>query len=77
MERRLISKAGSGRPYGAGRPAGRGGGGGRRKQVDPRLLDITRFVKKAIVTTDSEPFDPKHRFADFKMHDSLKRNVYT
>lgn len=78
IEKRLISKAGSGRPYGAGRPAGRGGGGGRRKQpVDSRLLDVTRFVKKAILTTDVEAFDPKHRFADFKMHDSLKRNVYT
>ncbi len=78
IEKRLISKAGSGRPYGAGRPTGRGGSGGRRKQpVDARLLDVTRFVKKAILTTDVEAFDPKHRFADFKMHDSLKRNVYT
>jgi len=75
IERRLISKAGRGRNYGAGRPAGHGGR--RKQQVDQRLLDVTRFVKKAIVTTETETFDPKHRFADFKMHDSLKRNVYT
>jgi len=75
IERRLISKAGRGRNYGAGRPAGHGGR--RKQQVDQRLLDVTRFVKKAIVTTETETFDPKHRFADFKMPDSLKRNVYT
>jgi ATP-dependent RNA helicase RhlE len=55
----------------------RSGNGARRKaSVDKRLLDPSRFVKKAIRTTETEVFDPKHRFADFKMHDTLKKNAY-
>ena len=77
----MISKIGKGRRYGSGQPTGPsrppGYGGNRRKvqNVDQRLLDPSRFVKKAILTTEVEAFDPKHRFADFKMQDSIKRNV--
>ncbi|NTW13865.1 MAG: DEAD/DEAH box helicase [Candidatus Moranbacteria bacterium] len=83
VEKRMISKIGKGRRAGGGRPSGPSRpsqyGGSRKKQlsVDQRLLDPTRFVKKAIRTTDTEEFNPTHRFADFKMHDSIKRNVFS
>lgn len=54
-----------------GRPTFRG----RRKRPAERELDFTQFVKKAIQTTETEAFNPKHRFADFEMHSKLKANV--
>ena len=38
-------------------------------------MDFTQFVKKAIVTTETESYHPEHRFADFEMHSKLKKNV--
>ncbi len=55
----------------AGRPTSRG----RRRAPQARALDLTQFVKKAIQTTETEVFNPKHRFADFEMHSKLKANV--
>lgn len=55
----------------AGRPTSRG----RRRAPRARVLDVTQFVKKAIQTTETEVFNPKHRFADFEMHSKLKANV--
>lgn len=55
----------------SGRPTGRS----RRKRPATRTLDFTQFVKKAIQTTETEVFNPKHRFADFEMHSKLKANV--
>lgn len=55
----------------SGRPNMRG----RRKKPAERELDFTQFVKKAIQTTETETFNPKHRFADFEMHSKLKANV--
>ena len=49
-----------------GRPTSRG----RSKRSAGRDLDFTQFVKKAIQTTETEAFNPKHRFADFEV-DSL------
>lgn len=54
-----------------GRPTSRG----RRTRPAERELDFTQFVKKAIQTTETEVFNPKHRFADFEMHSKLKANV--
>jgi len=71
LEKRMRSKIGQSRRSAGSR------GGRRQPKTDARLLDLSRFVKKAIRTTETEEFDPKHRFADFKMHDGLKRNVYT
>ncbi|NTW15600.1 MAG: DEAD/DEAH box helicase [Candidatus Moranbacteria bacterium] len=82
LEKRMISKIGKGRRYGSGRPsgpsrpAGRPGSGKKRQDTDKRLLDPSRFVKKAIRTVETEPYNPKHRFADFKVNDGLKRNLY-
>src|SRR3989344_238552 len=54
-----------------GRPTSRG----RRKAPAARELDFTQFVKKAIQTTETETFNPTHRFADFEMHSKLKANI--
>lgn len=54
-----------------GRPTTRG----RKKRPAERDLDFTQFVKKAIQTTETEVYNPKHRFADFEMHSKLKANV--
>ena len=40
-----------------------------------RELDFTQFVKKAIQTTETEAYNPTHKFADFEMHSKLKANV--
>lgn len=48
---------------------------GRRKRPVARELDFTQFVKKAIQTTETEAFNPKHRFADFEIHSKLKANI--
>lgn len=54
-----------------GRPTTRG----RKKRPAERELDFTQFVKKAIVTTETEVYNPKHRFADFEMHSKIKAIV--
>jgi superfamily II DNA/RNA helicase len=54
-----------------GRPTNRG----RSRRPAERELDFTQFVKKAIQTTETETFNPTHRFADFEMHSKLKANV--
>lgn len=51
-----------------GRPTTRS----RKKRPSERELDFTQFVKKAIQTTETEAYNPKHRFADFEMHSKLK-----
>lgn len=32
-------------------------------------------MKKAIQTTETEVYDPKHKFADFEIHSKLKKNI--
>jgi len=48
---------------------------GRKKRPAERELDFTQFVKKAILTTEVEVYNPTHKFADFEMHSKLKANV--
>lgn len=48
---------------------------GRKKRPAERELDFTQFVKKAILTTEVEVYNPKHRFADFEIHSKLKQNI--
>ncbi|MBI2439543.1 MAG: DEAD/DEAH box helicase [Candidatus Moranbacteria bacterium] len=59
-----------GNRFGARSKSGRGG---KRGMADE--LDFTQFVKKAIQTTETETYNPRHRFADFEMHSKLKANV--
>ena len=66
-------KRDTGRNYvGRQRQSGSRVGSSRKKfaGIDPAL-----FVRKAIVTTQAEVFNPKHRFADFKVDPKLKENV--
>jgi superfamily II DNA/RNA helicase len=51
----------------------RGGktGGNRRKEH----IDFTQFVKKAIKVEETKPYDPKHLFTDFTIHEKLKANI--
>lgn len=59
--------------FAGGRSGGRGGrtGGSRRKEN----IDFTQFVKKAIKVEETVPYDPKHLFTDFKIHEKLKANI--
>lgn len=54
-----------------GRPTGRR----HKKKPVGRELDFTQFVKKAIQTSETEVYNPKHRFADFEMHSRIKAIV--
>ncbi len=54
-----------------GRPTTRS----RKRRPAERELDFTQFVKKAIQVTETEVYNPKHRFADFEIHSKLKANV--
>jgi superfamily II DNA/RNA helicase len=57
------------------RPVKRGAikqGHGIRKMPS---IDFSLFVRKAIKVEETVPYNPKHRFADFAIHDKLKANV--
>ncbi len=63
----------SGRNYvGRRNQSGVRAGSNRRSaaRIDPEL-----FVRKAIITTKAETFDPKHRFVDFRIDPKLKVNI--
>ncbi len=63
----------SGRNYvGRRNQSGVRAGSNRKKasRIDPEL-----FVRKAIVTTKAESFDPKHRFVDFRIDPKIKANI--
>lgn len=57
---------------------GRGGGryGGRGRSNKSRdALDINKYIKKATPKKPEEAYVPQHKFNDFKISDSLKRNI--
>lgn len=59
-------------------PRGFSGGRGGRNRGKSSLeknLDISQFVKKAVVTTETEAFHPEHRFSDFPIHEKLKKII--
>jgi superfamily II DNA/RNA helicase len=47
----------------------------RKQKRQAKEMDFSQFVKKAIVTTETESYHPEHRFADFEIHSKLKKNV--
>jgi ATP-dependent RNA helicase RhlE len=51
------------------------GGGSRKKKVTTQEIDVSRFVKKAIRTTETVAYEPEHKFADFSIHAKLKANI--
>ncbi len=69
------------RPSYGSRPSGgpsrfaprRSNGGSRRGQTS--FNDVSRFVNKVIKTEEVEVFVPKHAFADFAIHDALKKVI--
>lgn len=40
-----------------------------------KFIDPAKFVKKIVVKTEAELFEPKHRFVDFEIHEKLKANI--
>ena len=59
------------KPFSGGGRGGRRSSGNRRKpDYDPAL-----FVRKAIQVTETEEFQPEHRFVDFAIHPKLKENI--
>lgn len=38
-------------------------------------IDISRFVNKAVITEETEHFNPDHRFSDFQIDEKLKKNI--
>jgi ATP-dependent RNA helicase RhlE len=75
---RQSSRPGGNRRRSGGKSPSSGFGSGRRggrKSSRASELDFTQFVKKAIQTTESEPYNPKHRFVDFAIHPKLKESV--
>src|SRR3989344_6500426 len=50
----------------------------RTKFANPGVyIDASKFVNKTVVDLKTEPFVPKHSFADFKFQEILKRNIET
>ncbi len=50
---------------------GRGGGRGRKQAV----IDVARFINKAVPVEEHVPYAPTHHFADFKVDERIKRNI--
>ncbi len=63
----------------SGRRTGGGSyGGGGRTKVKSRFgqyIDPAKFVKAATMATGAEAYVPKHAFADFDVHPTIKANI--
>jgi len=46
-----------------------------RRPQKVAYINPTRFVNKALITEETEHFVPEHKFSEFAVSDSLKRNV--
>lgn len=70
--KRPFSRGGAtgGSRFQGGRSSGRSGGSRRKEHID-----FTQFVKKAIKVEETKPYDPKHLFTDFAIHEKLKANI--
>jgi ATP-dependent RNA helicase RhlE len=56
--------------------AQRGGGSRYGRNPNPGAsIDPNRFINKAVITEEVETFVPEHTFADFALHELLKKNV--
>jgi len=65
------------RNYSSGRSFGRPFNNNSRRRSAPKgdSIDVSRFINKAAQTSEPETYVPKHRFADFAIEESLKRNI--
>ncbi len=67
------SSSRGGRPQGLRRSGGNARGGARRFG---QTLDINMFINKAVIVEETEQrFLPEHSFADFPVHEQLKKNI--
>lgn len=51
------------------------GRGNRRRASFGKQLDLSQFVKKAAIPSETPTFKPEHRFSDFSIHEKLKANI--
>ncbi len=52
-----------------------GRGGSRKPKFSKQYIDPSRFIKRAVVTTEVPEYVPVHTFADFDIHPLLKQNI--
>ena len=50
-------------------------GGNSRTPHRGQHIDVSRFIRKGATAEATETFTPKHRFGDFAIHESLKKNI--
>lgn len=48
---------------------------GRRRSNQGQYIDPSRFINKNVAPDVAVVYEPKHRFADFDIHESLKSNI--
>lgn len=74
-------KAGSSRPsrsrasFQGGRKNPFNNGGGRKKRFTGNFIDVSRFINKAVPQVAEEKYVPDTVFADFKIEESIKKNI--
>ncbi len=73
---RPLQRRPDGRPVSRfGRSANRGFGGGNRQKRRGNYIDPKMLINKAKEMLQQAPYQPTHTFADFKIHEDLKRNI--
>lgn len=72
-----YSSGGSRGGFGGGRSfGGRGNSRGGKRGSQGQYIDPAKFINKAVVTTEEVAhFTPEHKFADFDVVESLKKNI--
>ena len=48
---------------------------GRSKRNTGDVIDVSRFVSRAVVVSEEQPYLPTHQFSDFALDDRLKVNI--
>jgi ATP-dependent RNA helicase RhlE len=66
--------SGGGR-FGQSRSGGRPQGRSQKNRFGEQVIDVNRFVNKAVITEQVEHFVPEHAFSDFAIDEHLKENV--
>ncbi len=49
--------------------------GGQRKRFAGNYIDPSKFINKAQPIEEQAPYVPETTFAEFKIHDALKKNI--
>ncbi|NTU67153.1 MAG: DEAD/DEAH box helicase [Candidatus Moranbacteria bacterium] len=62
------------RPASAFRGGRRNNSGGGRKSFGA-VIDVNKFINKAVVTEPEDEYVPKHKFNDFNIKDVIKRTI--